>query len=114
MKYLLLALTFLTTANAYSASLDADVQEQVMQAVKENCSLYGLRSLSVESVDVRREKIDQGSFDFYYTITIGAATVRGNDPQWNEIVVEAVKLDIANPSIENIRVLSVSSPLICR
>jgi hypothetical protein len=97
-----------TVFNASSA-LPAELQVRVLEAVKARCS-RGLtfNTLRETSTRVRKERVDQGIVDYFYTTDLETTYYfDGMHPVGATITVESAEFDISNPAFDRFRIVGV-------
>lgn len=117
MKKLLIALISLTTmANTVSSvylentNLSSDLKEEVILAVKEQFPCVNNFGLKEVETTVRRDRVDQGIIDLYYTTTFKANITYDYHPRTISIVVNSIRWAGSNPSVDWTEITNVSSP----
>lgn len=92
-----------------SGKVPADVQNKVASFVSKNCAIFG-QGLKEAQVVVRRDRIDQGIVDMYYTIDF-TTSQRYEQNMFED--VHALRIEVAhydvNISIDQTEVLSVKT-----
>lgn len=98
--------------NAQAKTMDEVLQKRVIDAAYAKCNLQRALSVKIENVEVVREKIEHGSYDYYFTATLIAAVENVNESAVNNktIIVKAAEYDISNPTVDKYEILSVKSP----
>lgn len=117
MKKLLLALISLSTmANTVSSvyltnsKLSSDLKEEVIQAVTEKFPCVDSYGLHEVETTVRRDVVDQGIIDLFFTTTFNAQVTFSDNSRTVSIVVESIRWAGSNPSVDWTDITDISSP----
>lgn len=115
MKYLLALFALNSAANTVSSvylsdsNLSSDLKEEIIHAVKSKFPCLNPYSLKEQSTIVVQDRIDQGIIDLYFTTTFKAQVTYDYHPRTISIVVESVRWDGSNPSVDWTDITSITS-----
>lgn len=111
--FLFASFSFANTVNSVfltNSDLSNELKEEVIVAVEKSFPCVNSYGLKEVETTVRKDRVDQGIIDLYFTTTFKANITYDYHPRTITVLVESVLWAGSNPSVDWTEVTNVSSP----